>query len=83
MTLGFPADPFIPRDKAPAPTNYNNNSNGVPSYVAGAVNGVAKGKGTVKSERSLMRAVVSPLLTAQLQSAAAPAKYVCPRMFHG
>jgi len=68
ISLGFPPDGVVARTPAPAPTAYNNNSNGVPSYVAGCVAGACKGKGTVMSERALMRAVLSPLLTAQLRA---------------
>lgn len=68
MLLGFKPDPFVPRVPAPPPANYNNNSNGIPSYVAGCVKGMCKGKGTVKAERAMMHTVESPLLTAQLRS---------------
>ncbi len=63
---GFPPEPFNPRSPAPAPGAFNNNSNGVPSYVAGA----SKGTGNVKSERVLVHNVVSPFWTGPLRSPA-------------
>ena len=53
-----------------APAAFNNNSNGVPSYVAGRVGGASKGAGTVKSERVLVHNVVSPFWTGPLRSPA-------------
>jgi len=63
---GFQPEPFTPRSPAPAPAAFNNNSNGVPSYVAGA----SKGTGNVKSERVLVHNVVSPFWTGPLRSPA-------------
>ena len=67
---GFDPEPFAPRTPAPAPRTYSNNSNGVPSYVAGRIDGVSKGTGTVKSERALLHNVVSPFWTGPLRSPA-------------
>jgi len=67
---GFQPEPLNPRSPAPAPAAFNNNSNGVPSYVAGRVGGVAKGAGTVKGERVLVHNVVSPFWTGPLRSPA-------------
>jgi len=67
---GFEADPFVPRSPAPPPRTYGNGSNGVPSYVAGNVGGTASGTGTIKSERSLVHNVTSPLFTGPLRSPA-------------
>jgi CO/xanthine dehydrogenase Mo-binding subunit len=67
---GFSPDPFTPRSPATAPTGFNNNSNGVPSYVAGRVGGVAKNTGTVTSERVLVHNVLSPFWTGPLRSPA-------------
>jgi len=67
---GFQPDPFNPRSPAPAPAAFNNNSNGVPSYVAGRVGGASKGAGTVRSERALVHNVVSPFWTGPLRSPA-------------
>jgi len=67
---GFSPEPFMARSPAPEPRAYTNNSNGVPSYVAGNVGGKAQGSGTVKSERSLTHNIASPLFTAPLRSPA-------------
>jgi len=67
---GFPPEPFRPRSPAPEPTAFNNNSNGVPSYVAGNVGGMARGTGTVKSERALTHNIASPFWTGPLRSPA-------------
>ena len=63
-----------PRRSRPAPrrspARYNNNSNGIPSYVAGRVGGAEGGTGTVKSEKVLVHNVASPFLTGPLRSPA-------------
>lgn len=45
-----------------------NNSNAVPSYLAGCVDGACGGNGTVRSERVLTHTVPSPLFTGSLRS---------------
>jgi CO/xanthine dehydrogenase Mo-binding subunit len=67
---GFPPAPFAARTPAPDPANYGNNSNAVPSYVAGAVNGRSGGTGVIRSERVLSHDVPSPLFTGPLRSPA-------------
>lgn len=67
---GFSPEAFEARSPAPEPRAYTNNSNGVPSYVAGNVGGKAQGSGTVKAERSLTHNIASPLFTAPLRSPA-------------
>jgi nicotinate dehydrogenase subunit B len=67
---GFPPAAFAARSPAPDPTNYGNNSNGVPSYVAGTVNGRSGGTGRIRSERVLTHDVASPLFTGPLRSPA-------------
>jgi nicotinate dehydrogenase subunit B len=71
MLLGFAPAPFSP-GAALEPRTYNNNSNGIPSYVAGRVGGAAlgSGSGTVKSEKVLVHNVVSPFWTGPLRSPA-------------
>jgi nicotinate dehydrogenase subunit B len=68
--VGFEPDVFNPRSPAPPPTAFNNNSNGVPSYVTGRVGGVNGGTGTVKSERSLLHNTRSAFFTGPLRSPA-------------
>ena len=70
LLAGFQPEPFNPRAPAPAPVAFNNNSNGVPSYLAGRVGGANKGTGSVKSERALVHNVVSPFWTGPLRSPA-------------
>jgi nicotinate dehydrogenase subunit B len=70
LLAGFQPEPFRARSPAPEPTAFNNNSNGVPSYVAGQVGGALKGTGTVKSERALMHNVASSFWTGPLRSPA-------------
>lgn len=69
MLLGFEPAPFTPAP-ARAPRSYNNGSNGIPSYVAGRVDGVNGGAGIVKSEKVLVHAVQSPFWTGPLRSPA-------------
>ena len=68
MLAGFQPEEFRARTPAPEPAAFNNNSNGVPSYVAGQVGGAARGTGTVKSERSLLHNVPSSFWTGPLRS---------------
>jgi nicotinate dehydrogenase subunit B len=70
LLVGFEPEPFAPRSPAPDPRNYNNGSNGVPSYVAGRIDGTNRGTGTVKSERVLLHNVQSPFWTGPLRSPA-------------
>ena len=70
MLLGFAPDSFVPRTPAPAPAGFNNNSNGMPSYVAGKIGGTSKNTGAVTSERVLVHNVVSPFWTGPLRSPA-------------
>ncbi|HEY7389168.1 MAG TPA: molybdopterin cofactor-binding domain-containing protein [Bryobacteraceae bacterium] len=69
LLAGFEPDAFTPRPAAP-PRGYNNNSNGMPSYFAGNVNGKRGGTGTVQSERALVHSVKSPFWTGPLRSPA-------------
>jgi nicotinate dehydrogenase subunit B len=66
---GFQPDGFAPRPAA-EPAGYNNGSNAVPSYLAGKVAGVARGTGTIASERVLVHSVASPFWTGPLRSPA-------------
>jgi CO/xanthine dehydrogenase Mo-binding subunit len=69
MLIGYSPAPFSPGAAQP-PRAYSNNSNGIPSYVAGRVAGVNSGTGTVKSEKVLVHNVVSPFWTGPLRSPA-------------
>ena len=63
LLLGFQPAAFAPRSPAPAPGAFNNNSNGVPSYLA-------QGTGTVPSGRVITHAVESRFWTGPLRSPA-------------
>lgn len=65
---GFEPDAFNPLSPAPPPRRFSNNSNGVPSYLAGQIDGVSAGTGTVRSERVLVHNVISPFWTGPLRS---------------
>jgi CO/xanthine dehydrogenase Mo-binding subunit len=65
---GFQPEEFRPRSPAPEPATFSNNSNAIPSYVAGHVAGADHGAGKVKSERALLHNVVSPFWTGPLRS---------------
>ena len=67
---GFEPDPFAARTPAPDPSTFSNGSNGVPSYVAGKVDGVNRGTGTIQSERVLIHNVRSSFWTGPLRSPA-------------
>jgi nicotinate dehydrogenase subunit B len=66
---GFQPAPFS-AGPAQEPRGYNNNSNGIPSYVAGRVGGSEDGTGTIKSEKVLVHNLVSPFWTGPLRSPA-------------
>ena len=68
MLAGFDPAPFAPQAQASAPARFNNNSNAVPSYVAGRVGGEPHGTGTVTSERVLTHTLESPFWTGPLRS---------------
>jgi nicotinate dehydrogenase subunit B len=68
MLAGFEAEEVKPR-AATAPRNeLRNRNNAAPSYVAGCVNGVCKGAGTIRIERILTHTVPSPFFTGPLRS---------------
>ena len=67
---GFEPAPFAARSPAPQPSNFNNGSNGAPSYVTGEVRGVQGGTGTIRSQRVLTHTVPSPFFTGPLRSPA-------------
>jgi nicotinate dehydrogenase subunit B len=69
MLAGYSPAAFSP-GPAQEPRAYNNNSNGIPSYVAGRVGGRNGGTGRVRSERALVHTVESPFWTGPLRSPA-------------
>jgi nicotinate dehydrogenase subunit B len=70
MLVGFEPDGFAPRSPAPAPANFNNNSNGIPSYMAGKFGGKTRGTGTITSERVLVHNLRGAFWTGPLRSPA-------------
>ncbi len=68
--VGFQPEPFTPRSPAPEPRGFNNNSNGIPSYVAALFDGVPKGAGNVRSARVLVHNIPSHFFTGPLRSPA-------------
>jgi CO/xanthine dehydrogenase Mo-binding subunit len=68
MLAGFEPAAFQPRSPAPAPTQFANNSNAVPNYVTGMVNGRAGGTGTVAKQRVVSHSVRSQFFTGPLRS---------------
>jgi len=69
MLVGYQPQPFTP-GPAQEPKAYSNNSNGIPSYVAGHVGGSNGGTGTVRSERVIVHNLRSPFWTGPLRSPA-------------
>ena len=68
--VGFEPEAFTPRSPAPEPRNFNNNSNGIPSYAAALFDGVPKGAGAMASARVLVHNIPSPFFTGPLRSPA-------------
>jgi len=68
MLLGYEPAPLNP-GPAKKPTGVlNNQSNTVPAYMTGCINGVCGGGGRVASERVLMHTILSPFFTGPLRS---------------
>jgi len=68
LLAGFEPAAFQARSPAPSPSNYANNSNAVPPYVTGDVNGRAGGTGNIAAQRVLSHNVRSTFLTGPLRS---------------
>ena len=67
---GFQPDAFAARSPAAEPTGFNNNSNGVPSYLAARFGGTIRGTGKVESGRALVHNLRSLFWTGPLRSPA-------------
>jgi len=70
VLVGFEPEPIEPRTASAPKAPLRNNSNAVPSYVAGCVQDKCGGAGTVRSERVLTHTVPSPFFTGPLRSPA-------------
>jgi nicotinate dehydrogenase subunit B len=68
MLAGFAPETVSPREAVEPTGELRNGSNAVPSYVAGCISGACGGTGSIRSERVLARAVMSPLFTGPLRS---------------
>ncbi len=68
MLLGYEPEPLEPRSARPPTGKLRNQSNTVPSYFAGCIDGGCGGDGTIRSERALTHTVRSPFFTGPLRS---------------
>ena len=68
LLAGFEPAAFQARSPAPPPNTFANNSNAVPSYVTGDVNGRRGGTGAVAVQRVVSHTVRSTFLTGPLRS---------------
>ncbi len=68
MLLGYDPDPFTPGPAKPPTGKLRNQSNTVPAYFAGCIEGQCSGGGTIRAERVLTHTVRSPFFTGPLRS---------------
>jgi CO/xanthine dehydrogenase Mo-binding subunit len=68
MLLGYEPEPLKPGLAKPPAGKFRNQSNTVPSYFAGCIEGSCGGGGTIRSERALTHTVRSPFFTGPLRS---------------
>ena len=68
VLVGYEPLPFTPEAALPPSGKLRNQSNAVPSYMAGCIAGECGGEGTIRSERVLTHYVRSPLFTGSLRS---------------
>jgi CO/xanthine dehydrogenase Mo-binding subunit len=68
MLVGYDPEPLTLGKAKPPTGKLRNQSNTVPAYFAGCVNGSCGGGGTVRSERVLTHTVRSPFFTGPLRS---------------
>ncbi len=68
MLLGYKPEPLKPGAAKPPSGKFRNQSNTVPSYFAGCIEGSCGGGGTIRSERALTHTVRSPFFTGPLRS---------------
>jgi nicotinate dehydrogenase subunit B len=68
MLLGYEPEPLKPGPAKPPAGKFRNQSNTVPSYFAGCVEGSCGGGGTIRSERALTHTVRSLFFTGPLRS---------------
>jgi nicotinate dehydrogenase subunit B len=68
MLLGYEPEPLKPGPAKPPAGKFRNQSNTVPSYFAGCVEGSCGGGGTIRRERALTHTVRSQFFTGPLRS---------------
>jgi nicotinate dehydrogenase subunit B len=68
MLLGYEPEPFQPAPAEPPKGKLRNQSNIVPAYFAGCIDGSCGSEGTVVIERALTHTVRSPFFTGPLRS---------------
>ena len=68
MLLGYEPEPLEPGPAKPPAGKFRNQSNTVPSYFAGCIEGSCGGGGTIRSERALTHTVRSIFFTGPLRS---------------
>jgi CO/xanthine dehydrogenase Mo-binding subunit len=68
MLLGYEPEPLKPGPAKPPSGKFRNQSNTVPSYFAGCIEGSCGGGGTIRSERALTHTVRSLFFTGPLRS---------------
>ena len=68
MLLGYEPEPLKPGPAKPPAGKFRNQSNTVPSYFGGCVDGSCGGGGTIRSERALTHTVRSLFFTGPLRS---------------
>jgi len=68
MLLGYEPEPLKPGPAKPPSGKFKNQSNTVPSYFAGCIEGSCGGGGTIRSERVLTHTVRSLFFTGPLRS---------------
>jgi nicotinate dehydrogenase subunit B len=68
MLMGYEPEPLQPGPAKPPKGALRNQSNIVPSYFAGCIEGDCGGEGTIRSERALTHNVRGPFFTGPLRS---------------
>lgn len=68
LLLGYEPEPFRQEQPGAPKGKLRNNSNAVPAYFAGCIDGSCQGGGRIRSERSLTHTVRSPFFTGPLRS---------------
>ena len=68
MLLGYEPEPLKPSPAKRPTGKFRNQSNTVPPYFAGCIEGSCGGGGTIRSERALTHTVRSPFFTGPLRS---------------